>query len=286
MELPQVFVETWAHEAEWLAALPQLVDECSEAWGLELEAPIDTPYSLVVPAGDAVLKLNAPSHFEAATEGDALERWGGRGAVRLVARDDERRALLIERCEPGTTLWGSVDRGDADELDVMSELLPRLRQRVDDPHPFRLLADEAERWTDELPTRYALTGAPFERSLLDFALDVYADVDRAASDLVNPDLHGLNVLRAAREPWLVIDPKPLVGEPELSGVGLVRNAAAGRQPGPSVEGWLDALSDLGFDRERARRWAVAHTLAWSWEESRSEWFPAHVENARRILRAR
>ena len=55
-------------------------------------------------------------------------------------------------------------------------MLTRLRRRVGEPHPFRLLADEAERWADELPTRYDLTGAPFERSLLDFALDVYAEV--------------------------------------------------------------------------------------------------------------
>ena len=63
--------------------------------------PFDTPRSLVVPAGGAVLKLNAPSHFEADHEADALACWDGRGAVRLLARDDERRALLLERCVPG-----------------------------------------------------------------------------------------------------------------------------------------------------------------------------------------
>ena len=43
--------------------------------------------SLVVPAGDVVLKLNAPSHLEADHEADALAHWGGRGAVRLLARE-------------------------------------------------------------------------------------------------------------------------------------------------------------------------------------------------------
>ena len=56
-------------------------------WSLALEEPIDTPHSLVVPAGDVVLKLNAPSHTEADTEPDALAVWGGKEAVRLVARD-------------------------------------------------------------------------------------------------------------------------------------------------------------------------------------------------------
>ncbi len=168
----------------------------------------------------------------------------------------------------------------------MTELLPRLRQRVDEQHPFRLLADEADRWADELSDRYVRTGEPFERSLLDFALDVFASVDRSARFLVNQDLHGLNILRAKRQPWLVIDPKPVVGEPEIDGVSVVRNAAGVRRSGPSVDRWLDALRDLGFDRERAHAWAVAHTLAWSWEESRRAWLPDHVEAARRILSAR
>src|SRR5918992_6308005 len=98
MRIPGRLANEWAHEPEWLESLPRLAAECASAWDLELEEPIDTPHSLVVPAGDAVLKLNAPSHFEADTEADALDLWNGQGAVRLLARDDERRAFLMERC--------------------------------------------------------------------------------------------------------------------------------------------------------------------------------------------
>ena len=104
MRIPQALAETWSHEREWLEALPRLSGECAAEWSLALEEPIDTPHSLVVPAGEVVLKLNAPSHTEADTESDALAFWGGKGAVRLVARDDARRALLLERCVPGTRL--------------------------------------------------------------------------------------------------------------------------------------------------------------------------------------
>lgn len=52
-----------------------------------------------------------------------------------------------------------------------------------------------------------------------------------------------------------------------------------------VSRWLDVLADLGFDRERARGWGVAHNLAWSWDERRG-WSERHVENARRIFIAR
>jgi streptomycin 6-kinase len=251
------------------------VAELAADWSLELEQPIDTPHSLVVPAGAAVLKLNAPSHVEADTEPDALELWGGEGAVRLLARDDGRRAFLIERCVPGTRLadW------DVDGATVVADLLPRLQVEVEGAHPFRLLIDEAERWADELPRAYEEADAPFERPLLDYALDIYRTVDRSASCLVNQDLHDWNILRAEREPWLVIDPKPLVGERELESSGLLRNA-------DDVARWLDALADLGLDRERCRGWGVAHNLAWSWDENRREWLTKHVADVRRIFSAR
>jgi streptomycin 6-kinase len=225
-------------------ALHRIADECAAAWGLELEEPLESRASVVVPAGDVVLKVNADWHFEAEHEADALALYEGEGAVRLVKRDVERRALLIERCRPGTRLW---DEGD--EIAVVCELLPRLSREVGGPHPFRTVADEADRWAKELPERYP----PSE--LLDAALDIFRTVDRDARHLVNQDLHGANVLRTEREPWLLIDPKPLVGEREVDGVGLLRNAD---NPRP----WVDALAELGYDRERLLGWGFAHALAW------------------------
>jgi len=274
MRLPEGLLHTWRHEPEWLDALPGLVSECAAEWSLTLEEPIDTPHSLVIPAGAVVLKLNAPSHEEAENEADALALWDGRGAVVLQARNDTRRALLLERCVPGTELWDS----DVEESDVVAELLPRLQIAVEDAHPFTLLADEADRWCEDVPRRYAEAGQPYEHSLLEAALDVYRTVDRSAAWLVNQDLHGGNILHASREPWLVIDPKPLVGERELEASGLLRNAQ-------TVSRWLDVLAELGFDRDRARGWGVAHNLAWAWDE-RTGWIAQHVEEARRILSAR
>ena len=224
--------------------LRKIAHECAKRWGLELEEPFETPHSLVIPAGDVVLKINADWHFETEHEADALELWEGRGAVRLLARDDERRALLLERCRPGTELWDTEE----DDVSVVSLLLPRLSLELES-HPFRTVADEADRWARELPRRYG----PSE--LLDAALDVFRTVDRSAHHLVNQDLHGGNVLRAEREPWLVVDPKPLVGEREIDGVGLLRNA-------DDPQRWVDALAELGYDRDRLWGWGFAHALAW------------------------
>lgn len=278
MRLPQALVNEWRHEPDWLAALPRLSAECAEHWNLELEEPIDTPHSLVVPAADVVLKLNAPSHFEADHEADALVRWAGNGAVRLIARDDGRRAFLCERCQPGSRLWDAA----VDAEDVVAELLPRLSIEVSQPQPFRHLADEAARWAEDVQHRYDVGDRPFERALLELALEVFASTDTRDGYLVNQDLHGGNVLRAEREPWLVIDPKPLVGERELDAVGLLRNAASEGEA--AVRRWLDVLAELGLDQERARGWGVAHALAWGWSDD-DGWADEHVLAARTIAAA-
>jgi streptomycin 6-kinase len=278
MDLPASLKETWQNEPKWLEELPRVVAELVAAWDLDLEEPIETPHSLVVPAGELVLKVNAPSHFEADHEVDALVRWDGRGAVRVVARADEHRAFLIERCRPGTRLWDS----GADVPSVVAELLPRMRGDVTEPHPFRLAADEARRWAEEVQTRYELDGRPLERPLVELTVEVFRTADSDARALVNQDLHGGNILSARREPWLVIDPKPLVGERELDAVGLLRNAAwnGGTH---AVRRWLDVLAELGLDRERARGWGVAHALAWGWADG--GWSTASVDAARLIAAA-
>jgi len=274
VRIPAALVDEWRHEPAWLAALPGIVAECAEHWSLRLEEPVDTPHSLVVPAGDVVLKVNAPSHFEADHEADALARWNGAGAVQLLARDDGRRAFLCERCRPGTPLWDT----DFDELVVVAPMLARLSIELEAAEPFRLLADEADRWAEELPRRNDLSGRAVEPALLDYALDVLRTVDRDARFLANQDLHAGNVLSAARELWLVIDPKPLVGERELDGVGLLRNAVF---RGQSLTRWLDFFSAMHLERERVRGWGVAHALAWGWERD-GRWSERMLATARAI----
>jgi len=274
VDVPPALAHEFRRESEWLAALPRLAAECAEEWDLDLEGPVDTPHSLVVPAGDVVLKINAPSHFEAEHEAaDALLCWQGAGAVQVLARDDSRRAFLMERCRPGTRLWDT----DANEVDVVVKLLPRLWIEPEDPHRFRRIADEAERWAGEVQRHYERGGRPFERRLLDLAFGVFENAGQADGSIANQDLHGWNILSAEREPWLVIDPKPVLAERELNGVGLLRNAVF-RGGRACVRRWLDVLEGLGLDRARLRGWGVAHALAWGWDDE-TGWSSAMVDAA-------
>jgi streptomycin 6-kinase len=249
----------------WLATLGQVLAEVIENWGLEVGEPFpDASASLTLGAvrrdgQPAVLKLQFP-HREAEHEAQALAEWAGNGAVCLLAHDPGRHALLLERCWPGTPLLG-LDQEAA--LDVLIGLLPRL-WRPAGPR-FTSLAEEAAHWAETLPLVWERAGRTFGQGLLDAALGVIGELAPTQGEqvLVHQDLHTGNVLRAEREPWLVIDPKPLTGEREFSLAPIVRGAELGHGREHVIRR-LDRLSgELGLDRERARGWTFVQTLAWS-----------------------
>ncbi|MFF5179371.1 aminoglycoside phosphotransferase family protein [Micromonospora sp. NPDC000316] len=249
----------------WLATLPTWLAECAERWSLRLGKPFEYAHaSLAVPADladgtAAVLKLQYPDD-DSRHEADALAHWDGDGAVRLLAHDPHRRALLVERCRPGTALHQlPMDRA----LDVTVGLLPRLWRSAGEP--FTPLAAEAAGWIDRMPGNWERAGRPYQRRLLDAALDLLGGLSSSQGEqvLVNQDLHAGNVLAADREPWLVIDPKPLTGEREFSVVPMVRGRELGHSRA-AVRHRLDRLSaELELNRERVRGWTIGQTLAWS-----------------------
>jgi streptomycin 6-kinase len=254
--------------ADWLARVPDLLNDCRREWGLRLgEAYEPGAAGHAVPAElpdgtPAVLKLIYP-HRESEHEAEALRVWDGDGAVQLLAYDEARWAMLLERCEPGTYL-SAVGQDGA--LEVMVELLPRLWKPAG--APFRPLAEEAAWWMEIMP------GDP---ALRDAAIGVLRELTGTQGEqvLLHQDLHADNVLRAEREPWLVIDPKPLVGEREFGIAALVRGGELGEGV-RNVRRRLERLtSELGLDRERAWGWAFGQTLAWD-----------NVVEARWLLQAR
>jgi len=266
----------------WLERVPELVAECVEEWQLELGEPYEAGaagYAVRAALTDGtqtVLKLIYP-HREAEHEADALELLAGNGAVRLLARDDARSAMLLERCEPGTAL---AENGGEKALDVLVELLPRHWVRAGEP--FHTLAEEAAWWIDDLPEQWEQSGRAIERRLVDTAVDALGLLSESQGEqvLLNQDLHGDNVLAAEREPWLVIDPKPLVGEREFAVAPIVRSFELGSSK-TDVLYRLDRLtSELGLDRERARGWTIGQTMAWAFDSDYSE---THLETVRWLL---
>ena len=157
-----------------------------------------------------MLKINFPEP-ESEHEADALAHWDGVGAVRLLEHDRERDALLLERCVPGTRCGrsGTTSRRRA----IAAGVLRRLWRPAPGRHPFRPLADEAARWADELPGELgALGGRSSGRSSTPPSRSCASRPRPAEQVVLPPGLPRRQRPRAQREPWLAIDPKPLVGE--------------------------------------------------------------------------
>jgi streptomycin 6-kinase len=265
----------------WLEGLPAAVEAAARRWSLELGQPFaDAVESLVVPGRrpdgtPVVVKLSWRGR-ENEHEAAALSLWAGDGAVELLDADEETGALLLERAEPGESLAEVPDLVAA--LDVFVDVLPRLWRPAG--APFRSVADEAAWWSGHLAEEWDHAGRPFERGLLDVALGALHELPSTQGDLVlvHQDLHAGNVLRATRQPWLVIDPKPLLAEREFALAPIVRGPELGHSR-ESVLHRLDTLSAaLGLDRERARRWTIAQTIAWCFTDDGA--LPTHVDVAR------
>jgi streptomycin 6-kinase len=84
--------------------------------------------------------------------------------------------------------------------------------------------------------------------------------------LLATDLHAGNVLRAQREPWLVIDPKPFVGDPAFDATQHLFNCKERvlGDPYTTIRRFADLLQ---VDEERVRLWMFARSAA----EPRDDW---------------
>ena len=166
----------------------------------------------------------------------------------------------------------------------MAGLLDQLWHAPADGHPFRTLAGDAMRWSTGIPEGWAGLTEPFERDLADLGGALAAELAQSQGEQVvlHQDLHGGNVLRAERSPWLAIDPKPLVGEREFDLASLIRDTRE-RVNEQLVRRRLDLLSELlGLDRERMRCWALVHALAWGVEGDQAD--AAMIDCARWLAR--
>ncbi len=94
----------------------------------------------------------------------------------------------------------------------------------------------------------------------DFASDPQTDLG-----LIHTDLHFANVLAAEREPWLVIDPKPLTGEPAYEVAPVLWNrwdeaVATGDIRAAVLSRMFTLIDHGGLDEDRVRAWVVVREM--------------------------
>jgi streptomycin 6-kinase len=255
--------------AAWLSRLPGTVRDLEQRWSITVGAPFDgddVSCAWVAPATrttgtSAVLKLSVP-HMECEHEIEGLRFWNGDPTVRLLDADDDLLAMLLERCDPGTGLR-SVPEPDQDH--VIARLLRRLWRSPMAPHRFRPLSAMMAHWSRETlahEERWPDTGLVRE------GLRLFNDLPLSAPAhmLLATDLHAGNVLRARREPWLAIDPKPFLGDPAYDATQHLLNCRARLRADP--RGTIRRFADLlGVADGRVHLWMFARAAA----QPRDDW---------------
>jgi streptomycin 6-kinase len=248
----------------WIDSLPLMVASYLERWSLTMEGPIWHGYmAVVVPVrradgGRAVLKvcwLNGESRGETR----ALAAWAGRGAVRLIERDDAVGVMLLERLDESRSVR-ELDGESAAR--IAGEVCQRLSIPADAVELPRV-AELAAGWVTQLPLDWNRLGRPFERNLLDDAVTTCRDFGPEQPDLLlHGDLVFDNILRGDREPWLAIDPFGLIGEPAYDASSLLTNRWSELASKPdlriAVLRRVAAFAEgAGAETQRTRRWAQA-----------------------------
>ena len=272
-----------AEGAAWLRRLSGRIRELSSRWSLTLGEAFDGPEvsaAWVAPArradgSPAVLKLGMP-HTEADDEIPGLRFWDGDPTVQLLGADEDANAMLLERCEPGTHLRTLTE----DEQDViMADILRRAWRRPSDAHRFRPLSEMLGVWSSETIADEARWPDP---GLVREGLSLFERLSRPEPEtdvLLATDAHAGNVLRAQREPWLLIDPKPFIGDRTYDATQHLINCQERLRADP--DGTIARFADLlELDAERVRSWLFARFAA----ESRDSWDDGWIELAR-ILNA-
>ncbi|MDX8148186.1 aminoglycoside phosphotransferase family protein [Lentzea sp. BCCO 10_0061] len=237
---------------EWVAKLPKLATKACARWQLTPDGALMNGFCAVVlpvrraDGHPAVLKLSWVDD-ETAQEPLALKLYNGDGAVQLLGHDEELGALLLERLDQHSLDDEPIDLA----VGVIGELLRRHRG-VEAP-------GEIRRFANTLRSHPAIPA-----KLLDAARE--AGTRPMGTTLVNEDLHYQNVLRGDREPWLVIDPKPLSGDPEYCAIPLLWNRFDELDGHRGLTDRFLAICDAGeLDVAKARDWTLHRAVAnWIW----------------------
>jgi len=270
-----VRADTCAVSREWIGRLPDTVAELAQRWSLRLGAPYEPGgcCSWVAPVQGAdgqrlVLKV-AWRHDEAESEADGLRTWNGCGAVLLLDAHAEAdtSALLLERCEPGTTLGSSVPEPEQDV--VIAGLLQRLWSVQSTARPFRSLQVMCDAWATAFEQRLRTVSAPLDPGLTSAGIELLRSLPATArtTTLLATDLHAGNALASRREPWLVIDPKPYLGDPAYDCVQHMLDCDIRLAEDPA--GLAERMASLlDLDNERVTQWLLARCVQESIDQPR------------------
>ena len=157
-----------------------------------------------------VLKLGVP-HPEQLTEIESLGLFSSDQVVNVLAWDEPKRALLMERVQPGLTLRSLLDNPDQD-TDLVRYAAPLLVS-LQVPAEKTCQLSTYQNWLKTGFSPEVLEQAPKLAEYVDLALRL----DRGLTDrwkdvfVLHGDLHHDNILKDSHLGWVAIDPKGVIG---------------------------------------------------------------------------
>lgn len=251
---------------EWVAQLPSIVLGLAERWSLDLGEPYQPggQCSWVAPvrgaAGQELVLKVGWRHPEAEGEAEGLRAWNGRGTVLIYDAEvfDTTSALLLERCLPGTTMATTVTEPEQDGL--IADLLHRLWRVPVDGLAISSLQAMCDAWSSDFAQRLTTTPAVLDPGLARAGIELLRELPRNAERqvLLHTDLHAENIVAAQREPWLVMDPKPHIGDPAYDTLQHLFNCdRLDTDPGGLARRFAELLE---LDTRRVTQWLFARCI--------------------------
>ncbi|MGW6200197.1 aminoglycoside phosphotransferase family protein [Kribbella sp. NPDC055110] len=268
IEIPAKLVRNHSEKAsDWLAGLPGAVERYVDEWQLTVSGdPLSGEASLILPVvrrdgTAAMLKLQSVNE-ESESEALALRTWSHDDVVEVFEDDPETSTLLLERLEP-RTLDDLPD--DVEATRILAELLNHL-SAVPAPPGIRHLSDIAAGMIEDAPRLIPrLSDAADQQLVRRFVAQVTELLPEPGDRLLHWDLHYYNVMAAQRQPWLVIDPKPLAGDPAFELFPVLWNRwedlVATGDVAQAIRDRFDLMLEVtGIDRDRGLAWTAGRIL--------------------------
>ncbi len=256
----------------WFDRLPQIINELESEWSISVRQPFPgIEYNFVAPAitnsgEDVVLKIAPPFELtEIHGEAKYLSCRHGHGAVKLLAEDRERKAILLERAIPGRALHEEFSSSPLDCIEPAISVLKRnLLPAPSDMADVPTLDDWFENFR-----RYSETDFP--KRMAEKAFEIYErlSANREKTYYIHGDYHLGNIVTAEREEFLAIDPKGIVGHVGYDIAVFLINLERWQRETHDLESILDTAirrfaEAFDLSEREVREWVFAHMVIGAW----------------------
>ena len=255
--MPTADIPEPATRAQWSSTrgkLATMFGDYLKRWKLTPDGdPIITRSSRLLPvrSGDLPAMLKIALLHEERIGGLLMKWWGGHGAARVMARDEN--AILMERAEESTSLTDFARNRDDDASRIICAVLAQLHAPKGQPPA--ALVDLTE-WFEPLRAAAEARGGLFSS-----AASTASELLATQQDIVvlHGDMHHGNVLNFGPRGWLAIDPKGLIGERYFDYANIFCNPdnAMATIPGRLSRQVRVIAEAAHLERNRLLAWVVA-----------------------------